>query len=376
MILPLPRHLLAAGMLLLLAPGAPRLVFAQEGQGVRAAREAVQTLRAAHDALNAAQDASDQVIALTGAVRGYEAGLDAVRAGLRRVAREEAALSEMLAADEDNIAALLNTLQNIGRAPEPALLTHPGGAASGARALMLVEGVLPGLEARAGQLRKQISTLRSLRGAHAEARAQLQEGLRQAEAARTSLAQALVERRDLPRRFEADPIRTALLIASTDTLEDFISGLSRISTDGIAPLPPAPLSAPAGSWALPVAGKVRRMSGEADASGVVRPGIVVETAPGALVVAPWDATLRYKGELLGFGLVSVLEPQRDHLVILAGLEVAYGEIGEILPAGSPVGIMGASPSGEGAGVQRSQTLYIETRQGTEPVNPASWFDMR
>ncbi len=78
----------------------------------------------------------------------------------------------------------------------------------------------------------------------------------------------------------------------------------------------------------------------------------------------------------------ILEPQPETLFILSGLSEVYGEAGQVIPAGTPVGLMGGavpeigailSLSGDGTGAERSETLYIEVREGGSPVDPETWF---
>jgi septal ring factor EnvC (AmiA/AmiB activator) len=80
----------------------------------------------------------------------------------------------------------------------------------------------------------------------------------------------------------------------------------------------------------------------------------------------------------------ILEPAPDTLLVLAGLETVYGRPGEIVAAGAPLGLMGGPARGsmagefaEGttreAGAERSETLYMELRQGEAPVDPTEWF---
>lgn len=78
----------------------------------------------------------------------------------------------------------------------------------------------------------------------------------------------------------------------------------------------------------------------------------------------------------------ILEPEAGILLVIAGLDVVYGEAGEVLPGGSPVGLMAGPDTGddglvprseEGAGVANSESLYIEIREQNEPVDPALWF---
>jgi len=127
---------------------------------------------------------------------------------------------------------------------------------------------------------------------------------------------------------------------------------------------------------------ILRRPGEADAAGIRRPGLVVATPARALVVTPLAATIRYRGPLLDYGNVMVLEPRDGYLLVLAGLDEVYGDAGDILPAGTPVGLMGGSApdadafllgAAEGTGTERSETLYLELRQGEAPVDPTIWF---
>ena len=107
------------------------------------------------------------------------------------------------------------------------------------------------------------------------------------------------------------------------------------------------------------------------------------TSDNALVRTPTAATIRYLGPLLDYGLVSILEPQKDILYILAGLSTVYGDIGEVLPAGSPVGLMGTSENIDKKnlietinddGGLRGETIYIEVRVNKAAENPLVWFE--
>jgi len=345
------------------------------------ARAAADRLNRAGEMLDAAEDARNRVRALTETIRAYEDGLEAMREGLRRATIREEVLARELAARDDEIAQLLGVLQSIGASPAPVLLLHPSGPVGTARSGMIVAEVTPALNARAGTLREDLQEVSVLRALQKSAANKLREGLQGAQAARTALSQAMADRTDLPRRFTEDPVQTALLIAATETLEGFASGLSQIAVNE------APGSLPGiaerkGELALPVNGTILRRAGEADAAGITRPGIVVATRPHALVTTPAPATIRYRGPLLDYGNVIILEPQAGILLVIAGLDMVYGQTGEVLPGGSPVGLMGGPEtgsdglltregSGEGAG--QTETLYIEVRQDNTPVDPEAWF---
>ena len=345
----------------ILAISLPHLSLAQDaGAG---ARSASNQLANAPIKLDQADGARDRVKALTETVLAYEAGLTAMRDGLRRAALREEQLSRKLDACDTETAAFICVLQSLGAGPSPTIFLHPQGPTGTARAGMLLSEMTPILNARATELRNQVEEVQTLHLLQQQAADQLQLGLSEVQKVRVALSTALAERTNLPIRFTEDPVRTAILIASTETLEGFASGLSQITEDETEiDLPP--LDDRIGGLQLPVKGLLLRSMNEVDAAGIKRPGIIFATRPGALVNTPAAATIRYVGPLLD-----------------------YGKIGQVITGGTPLGLMGGlqietdaenSSStlptvSDGAGNGRSETLYIEVRQQNVPQDPASWF---
>ncbi len=358
----------------------PVAVFAQS-EAASEARAAATELEAASALLDQADGARDRVKALTETIQAFEKGLGAMRSGLRQATINEAQLTKKLEARDGEVAQFLGVLQSMGSTPSPVAFLHPDGPTGTARAGMLLAELTPALNARADALRRDVEDVQTLRLLQVDAAERLQKGLTEVQFARTSLNQAMANRTDLPLRFTEDPVRTAILIASTETLDGFASGLSEIITDEVAPAP-VNLDGQVGDLALPVQGLILRSAGEADAAGVVRPGIIIATRPRAIVTTPTAATIRYTGPLLDFGNVIILEPQADTLFVLAGLDVVYGTAGQVIAGGTPIGLMGtplsendtiSSPNREGTGPDRSETLYIEIRQDNTPQDPSDWF---
>lgn len=345
------------------------------------AKQAAERLDAATLALDQADSARDRIKALSETLRAYEDGLQAIREGLRRASLREAQVRTELNAREAEISQLLGVLLTLSLTPAPITILHPNGPADTARSGMLLADVTPALNRKTEALRGRLEEAATLRMLQENAVATLRQGLDGVQKARTELSQALADRTDLPRRFTQDPIRTAILIASTETLQGFASGLTEITqneSEGSLP----DIAHRKGQLSLPVQGRVLRRAGEADAAGIARPGLILATRPRALVTTPAAATIRYQGPLLNYGTVMILEPQAGLLFVFAGLDVVYGDIGQVLPSGSPIGLMGGqdaeigtilSQSGEGAGVEASETLYIEVRETNEPVDPETWF---
>lgn len=347
----------------------------------RAALEAAEMLEQASISLTEAEGARDRVRALTETIQAYEAGLSAMRNGLRKAATREAQLSAQLRAREKDVRQLLGVLQTIETTAPPVLMLHPSGPLGAARAGMLLSEITPGLNAKAQALAQDLNEVQTLRLLQQSASETLTEGLSGVQEARTRLSEAIADRTDLPRRFVEDPVRTAILISSTETLDGFASGLSEISEGEIMETDASVLDQK-GQIALPVQGVVLRKAGEPDAAGVTRAGLVIGTRSRALVTSPTAATIRYRGPLLDLGNLVILEPQPGLLFVFSGLQEVYGQPGQVIAKGTPVGLMpGETPeigailstSGDGTGTDRPETLYIEVREDNSPVDPETWF---
>lgn len=366
---------------------APVAQAAPDDVAQRAARASF-ALRDAADALAAARQADDRTSALAQTIRAYETGLAAMRDALRATAVRERALRLQFASRQRQMADLLAALQTIERSPRPLFLVHPQGPVGAARAAMILGDIAPELARRADALRKELGDFQVLLAIRTAATDDLEQGLAGAQQARVALAEAVSRRTDLPRRFAADPARIRDLLESSDTLEGFASGLAQ-SVDGAADTAPQAqsldLSAPANQFRAPVRGTLLRRYLERDAAGVQRPGIILAAPALSLVTAPATATVRYAGPLLDYGNVMILEPSSDTLIVLAGLSQVYGEVGQIMPAGDPVGLLTGQvtsssdfliEAGQGASTTTQETLYIEVRQNGQAVDPEPWFALQ
>jgi septal ring factor EnvC (AmiA/AmiB activator) len=356
-------------------------VFAQNDLEFQA-RQAQQSLGNAWDQLERSKSAKDRIAALTGAILSFEESLSLARDSLRQISVLEARAQQKLTVEEESYSELIGVLLSIDKSPIQAELLHPDGPMATARGGMLIADLLPALEEKVQSLRSDLEAARYLSELQNQLTLDLQAGLVALQETRAALGRAIADRDDLPKRFIEDTEQTAILVTAADTLDIFASGLSLIAVDEAAGTLPD-ITIRKGTLPMPVRGKVIRYFNEADAAGIKRPGIVVGTSDNALVRTPTAATIRYRGPLLDYGLVSILEPQQDILYILAGLGTVYGDIGEVLPAGSPVGLMGTSELfdkknlietlNESGGL-RGETLYIEVRVNKAPENPLMWFE--
>jgi len=364
---------------------------AQEGRAALqgAAADAAARLRAA-EALHAeASGARDRIAALSQTIAAYEAGLEALRSALRETALREARAVAELAAEEARLMRLTGVMLALDRETEAGLVLHPDGALPSLRAGLVLADVRAALASEAYALAARLAEVSDIRAEQAAALALLDGGLAAAQTARVDLSEAAAERRDLPAPYLSDPAEIARLLTAADTLDAFADGLAEIAPVAAAATPD--FAAAGSSLALPVGGSVLRRFGEVDASGVARPGLVIATAPGAPVTAPWAATVRYAGPLLDYANVIVLEPQPDYLIVLTGLGDLYAAEGSVVAPGTVLASMPAASAegdaaeesvraayfGRGAGpggASRTETLYMEVRNAGVPVDPAPWFE--
>jgi septal ring factor EnvC (AmiA/AmiB activator) len=345
------------------------------------AAQAAEMLEQAAFALLEAEGARDRVEALTGTVRAYEDGLQALREGIRQAALREQTILAVFEAERHRLARLLGVLQGIESAPVPLLLMHPEGPLGTARSGMILSEVTPAVAEEARRLRVQLQDLATLRALQDDALAQLSLALDRVQTARTQLSQAIADRRMLPENFIRDEAAMSALIASVDSLDGLAAALSAEPPEAAPELPD--FAEARGALPLPVLGTLLRSFGEADAAGVTRPGLVLATRPRALLAAPWPASVRYAGPLLDYGNVIILEPEAAYLMVLAGLGTLYVAPGMLVASGDALGLMPGDPgpdveelivaATQGGGAGLTETLYIELRETGAPVDPATWF---
>lgn len=328
-------------------------------------------LAAAGEALGTAEAAPDRLAPLARAVADYGAALAAVRTEVQAAGAEAEALAADLEVRRLEIARLVAAMQAMSAATPPAL--HPQGPLAAARAAAMMRRVSPAMRDQARELARHVAAMRSARERQDEGRNVLAAGLDRLAAAQRLLEEAMA--RAEPASAEADPALT-MLARDSASLTALAEALAK------APGAPAPPPGPAEPLAWPVAGDVVGRFEEPDAARVRRPGIVVGTAPRALVTAPGDALVRYAGPFLEYGYVVVLEPEPETMLVLAGLARLQVRTGATVERGDLLGVMGGRPpdveeyvmlpetwTGGGAG----ETLYIEVRHGRGPVDPEPLF---
>ena len=95
-------------------------------------------------------------------------------------------------------------------------------------------------------------------------------------------------------------------------------------------------------------------------------GVMIETARGAKVRAPFSGRVVYADWLQGMGLLLIVAHGGNYLTLYGHAEVLYKSVGDSVAPGDVIAAM--SDAG-GAAPQ----LYFEIREGVRPVDPKEWL---
>ena len=342
---------------------------------------AIEALDLATVDLKNANNAKRRIKSLSQAIQSYEETLAILRISVRDLTLQQSQVQNVLDQGENEIMQLLGVLATVQKAPIAGQMLHPNGPLATARSGMIISDIVPLLQENVDQLRDQVIVLKQLSETQFKAQNSLQTGLLELQKAHSNLGRAIANRDDLPKRFVANPEKLEILIKASKDLETFAASVQSIALNEPSVSLPS-VRDRKGNLNLPVRGKILRKFNEADGSGVKRTGIILATEPKAIVISPTAATIRYLGPLLDYGNVAILEPQNGLLFVFAGMDTVYGEIGQVIPALSPIGLM-PSQSSEVDKIFKTQaniysgklseTLYVEVRSGSEIENPLNWF---
>jgi septal ring factor EnvC (AmiA/AmiB activator) len=205
------------------------------------------------------------------------------------------------------------------------------------------------------ELDQQRSAVAALQRDAARARAAIDTAV----AARNRLLEDLDQRRDLAAQYVSE-LQDAQL-----QLERTIASADASSTTASLPMRPFKGDLP---W--PVTGTLsspfgRQSSGRFGTS-IVRNGIEVAAPEGTTATAVHEGTVAFAAPFAGFGTLVIVDHGSSAFTLYGHLLDASVTAGTAVNAGTPLGRVGLSPSGQAA-------LYFEVRIDGRPVNPLEWL---
>jgi septal ring factor EnvC (AmiA/AmiB activator) len=334
-------------------------------------------------------------------LRSTEAEVTASEDRLKPLDAKEAKLRKSLAGRQAVIGEVLAALQRIGRRPPPALIASPEDALKAVRSAMVLGAVLPEMRHDVEALAKNLSDLLALRKQIAAERDRLKAQVASLTSDRTRMA-ALIDARQTQQAERESALaterqRASELAQKADNLKDLIAKLEqalapaeRAARQGPKPDSRAALAAlhdpgrlaPAvafvslhGKVPLPVNGIKIKGYGAPDGVGGAEKGISIATRAGAEVTSPADGWVVYAGPFRSYGQLLILNAGGGYHILLAGMERISVDLGQFVPTGEPVAVMGnGSHVAAILATGSSQpVLYVEFRKDGTPVDPGPWW---
>ncbi|MDF2372665.1 MAG: murein hydrolase activator EnvC [Rhizobiaceae bacterium] len=332
------------------------------------------------------------------------------------LAKRQGDLRSSLIARRSTLAQVLAALQRMGRNPPPALLVTPEDALSSVRSAILLGAVVPEIREQTEELVADLSELNSIRASISNERELLLSTLENQAAEEERLNLLLAEKRKLAEdsreQLTAEANASRKLAARAESLEDLIASLGdqidsvrraaekarlaeekraaesqkqRQATRDLAgkSTPNNDRIAPAFAFSdlrkkldIPVAGQAMLSFGDDDGTGHPLKGIMVSTAPDAIVTAPADSWVVYSGPFRSYGQLLILNAGEDYHLVLAGMGSINVDIGQFVVSGEPIGRMATTKLASASALALASaepTLYIEFRKDGKPVDPAPWW---
>jgi len=340
-----------------------------------------------------------ELVTTAAEIQQREATLSGLEKELARLDTAAAAKEADLAHRHAQLAATLATLQRLSLQPAEALILASAQPLDAARRTLLLRALVPTIASRADALRHEIDALQRLRHDIARKQTGIAALTVQLRARGSEVAALVAEKKTLQKATSAEQKteaeRVAALAQQAENLRDLVAqlatrqlpppppteadadaavetgpeaspGADTQTQTAALPTAPAPLSLPPfptapGSLRPPVVGSVVDIFGKGE--GAFSHGIVIEARPGAQVVAPFDGQVKFSGSFRGYGQLLIIEHSGAHYSLLAGLGRSDASAGQWVVAGEPVGAMSAD----------QPRLYLELRQGDEPINPLPWL---
>lgn len=349
----------------------------------RAERLEAEAARITQSAERTARDAA----AVAARIQETEADVARQEERIRLIAEQRRALRERLARRQQPLIRLTAALQRLSRRPPALALLRPGSVRETMYMRALLETMLPEVERRTAALRADIDKGRALERRALGAASELRASETELRARRKRLVAIETRQRLASRQASGTAAREAeralALAERARDLGGLIDELGRQSAlrDELARLPgpvmrpvqptaaqvvaeatPAPAAAGLTRYMLPVTGRVVAGFGETPPGQARSRGIALATRAGAQAVAPAPGRVVFAGPYRGYGRIVIVEHEGGWTSVVTGLAQLDTRVGEMLVAGSPLGIAGVG----------EPIVTLELRRAGEPVNPLQY----
>jgi septal ring factor EnvC (AmiA/AmiB activator) len=395
-----------------------------------AIQKQIEQSKAQQDALKAKAAALDKEIADLQAeavraaheVQDTESQVTELEDTLAALSDEEKEKSAALEIERARLTQAVLALQRLSTQPREALLFSSETPIDAARTARLLGIITPELDARARSLQSDLNELHEMREQMAQERDQLAKAVTKLAKENDRLAGLIRKKGQAQKSTLAESAsaeaKLQKLAGQAKNLQDLIERLNKAKAETGPAAAPAPQNQQIASLApgnaapgaaqrmqqpasfrnfpdagridaknpifAPARGRILTHFGDATDTGGASKGLVLETRPGAQIVAPFDGRIAFEGPFRSYGQILIIEHGGGYHTVLAGLDRVDAVVGQWLLAGEPVGSMApvgapvyALKSADGGSGDVSAAgrpkLYLELRRNGQPVDPVPWF---
>ncbi len=352
---------------------------------------------------NEIKDISQKMVRYARTIQNNEEKLSSMENELKTLQQDLKKAEDTFTLEDDNLIRTLAALQNLALKPTESLFVQPLTPVEIIRSAMLLRETVPYLEQNAARLRRNLEQIEQRK---AKVEAQIERISKQKKVMESEHGElkALAKkksvlRKSLELRSEAAAKKVSALASQAEDLRDLLAKLEKerlerkrreqeaerkrlaeeqrrkkqeesqradlikLKPQSIKELGEGFLRAK-GNLPMPARGTIITRYGEKISKGVTSKGIIVKTRPQAQVISPFDGNVIFAGPFRGYGNLIIIEHGKGYLSLLAGLDSIDCELGQMLLAGEPVGLMPDT---------NDSKLYIEIRKDNHPINPLTWI---
>jgi septal ring factor EnvC (AmiA/AmiB activator) len=325
-----------------------------------------------------AQSLQERLISNAERVQELEIAYRATADELAILAERETELSVQFDKGRAAVGDLLAVIQRLDADEPPALVLRADDSLAAARGAMMLGVMLPPVYEQAATLGRQLRALNETRSALETKNRQAREEEQALIAAREELGTLLAERR---RQASIAQTRLVEITAiteeaarQTDDLKSLLDRIALLRSQNGPGGGMTVVTAEGGAGALRRGSLVRPVIGRAVSGDPAGPGrtpgvsgpqgLWFQANGHAQAVAPADSEVVFAGAYQNFGQVLILEIAGGYHLLLAGFGRIDVQIGDLVLAGEPVGVL---PAGEAV------QLYLELRRNSQTMDPAPWM---
>ncbi len=355
-----------------------------QAQGEAAKARAERLEAEAASAGQAADRTAREAAAVAARIQQFEARIAVQEARVRLIERQRTILRARLAERQRPVVRLTAALQRLSRRPPALSLLRPGSVTDTMHMRAILATMLPEVERRTAALRAEIDRARVLQHRARIAARDLRAAELELTARRQALA-ALESRQRLASRVagsvaDREEERALAMAEQARDLDTLALGITRAGElrqalarlPGPVRRPPRPedsqvaaveaAASPQADMAVylvPVSGRVIAGFGDARPGLPQSRGIAFAVRPGAQAVAPASGRVVFAGAYRGYGQIVIIEHAGGWTSLVAGLSQLETRVGDMLVAGSPLGMAGPG----------RPVVTLELRRDGEAVNP-------